>query len=70
MSKRNHPEGAPADERWETEGGTLDDGAVTGEEAEPATEAEDRAKRWKDANAEHWHGSGPSDATKRRETEH
>ncbi|WP_394554546.1 hypothetical protein ACDF64_07650 [Agromyces sp. MMS24-JH15] len=69
MSKHTHPEGAPEDERWEAEGGTLDDGATTGEDAATTARAEDRAKRWKDANAEHWHGSRPSEATKQRDAD-
>jgi len=66
MAKRTRNEGARADERWETDGGTLDDDATTDAAPERATPAEERAKRWKDATTEHWHGSGASDETKRR----
>lgn len=69
MSKHTPKEGALADSRWETDGGTLDSDA-NGEAAdEVATPDEERAKRWKDANAEHWHGSRSSDETKQREEE-
>jgi len=69
MSKRTRKEGTTADERWETDGGTLDGEPSTDAAAEKATPAQERAKRWKDANAQHWHGSGSSDETKQRATE-
>lgn len=69
MSKRRRREGSLADERWETDGGTLDGDATSDAAAESATPAEERAKRWEDANAEHWHGGGSSDETTRRATE-
>lgn len=69
MSKRTRKEGALADERWETDGGMLDGDATSDAAAENTSPAEERAKRWKDANAEHWHDSGSSDETKRRAAE-
>jgi len=70
MSKQTGKGGVPADERWEADGGTLDGDATSDAAAEKATPDEERAKRWKDANAEHWHGSGSSDETKQRADEH
>jgi hypothetical protein len=70
MSKKRSPkEGALADERWEGEGGRLDGDANGDAAAEKATPAEERAKRWKAATAEHWHAGGSSEETKRRAEE-
>jgi len=68
MSKRTSKEGRAADEGWETDGGTIDGAERTEAAAEATTPAEERAKRWSDAKAEHWHGGNSSDETKGRAT--
>lgn len=74
--KHTKRESAGADQRWETDGGTLD--AHPGErEARDESDRVDapderttaeghRARRWKDETDQHWHGRGYSDETKRR----
>lgn len=76
MSKKHTKrEGAGADQRWETDGGTLDahpgerearDESVVDAPDERAADEGRRARRWKDETDQHWHGHGYSDETKRR----
>lgn len=60
---RKTPEGARADQRWETDGGTP---AAETSPVDPATARRDQ--RWQSANDQHWHNRGYSDATRGRAT--
>jgi hypothetical protein len=71
IAKRESDDGAD-EEVWDDEGGA-------GEPEEQSTDAQstdaqsteqvDRARRWTDERAEHWHGAKSSDATQHRADE-
>lgn len=69
MSKhRKTPEGARADQRWETDGGATPPEQVADAGRTPGSSAaERRERRWQTANDRHWHHAGYSDDTKRRQ---
>ena len=64
---RKRPEGAPADQRWETDGGSLEDAGTEAESDAAHEEKRRRKTRWRAAKKEHWHTSDSTDETKRRD---
>lgn len=64
MSKKHLKRESPqADQRWENDGGSLDEST---DADPPRTTSEQRGDRWRTANDEHWHNAGYSEETKRR----
>jgi hypothetical protein len=76
IAKRESDDGAD-EEVWDDEGGAGEpeeqstDAQSTDAQStdEQSTEQVDRARRWTDERAEHWHGAKSSDATQHRADE-
>ncbi|MRX44522.1 hypothetical protein [Agromyces kandeliae] len=64
IRKRESDDGAETEAAAEVEAE-----AETEAEAEAEAESADRAKRWSDERAEHWHGASSSSATQDRADE-
>ena len=75
FDERDTPADLDASEEWEDEGGSTEEPRAAAAEADGAVasaareEANERGRRWEDANAEHWHGRADPEATGQRPDE-
>lgn len=74
FDERDTPADVDAAEEWEDEGGSTEEPNVAARDADDAAaatreEADERGRRWDEANAEHWHGRAEPDTTEPRPDE-